>query len=258
MIDTAVIPAAGYGSRMRPLTISVPKEMFPLGPLPMIEYTLRELVASGIKRICVVIRKGKEVIKEYISQRKELYSEVEFSFVYQNASLGLGDAIRMSKEFINKNPFVMAIPDQILLSEIPATRQLLDRCKETEGIWNSMIKISAKEMSFFKDARPFQYKSISKNLFLIEDISSDRSSLVRGFGRTIFLPETLEYMTEDYINDKTGEIDLLKTYNSLKKKFLLYGIILKGIPCDLGTWAGYYYYQQKILNYLDSQENFIW
>jgi UTP--glucose-1-phosphate uridylyltransferase len=65
LIETAVVPAAGHGSRMRPLTMAIPKEMFPLGSLPVIEHTLLELVSSGIKRICIVIRKSKEVIEEY-------------------------------------------------------------------------------------------------------------------------------------------------------------------------------------------------
>ena len=148
-IETAVVPAAGYGSRMRPLTTFIPKEMFPLGSLPVIEHTIAELVSSGIKRICVVIRKGKEVIKEYLDSRRSLYEKSEFEFVYQKAPLGLGDALRTAKDFIRGTSFVMAIPDQILLSEQSATRQMLDVCKSGFGIWNSMVQIPKKEMEFF-------------------------------------------------------------------------------------------------------------
>lgn len=64
-----------------------------------------------------MIRKSKEVIKEYLNTRKTLYKKVELHFAYQKAPLGLGDAIKSAKKFIEGAPFVMAIPDQILLSK---------------------------------------------------------------------------------------------------------------------------------------------
>jgi UTP--glucose-1-phosphate uridylyltransferase len=254
LIESAVVPAAGHGSRMRPLTTVIPKEMFPLGNLPIIEYTVLELISSGIKRICIVIRKSKEVIQEYFNRRKALYKKIELHFVYQEAPLGLGDAIRKGKDFIRGIPFVMAIPDQILLSKRPATKQLLDASKNGEGIWNSMVKIPKNEIDFFKGSRPFKYKKEKRGFYFIEDISADEMSLIRGFGRTIFLPEAFEYMTEEFINDQTGEVDLLKTFQTLKNKFPLYGVVLEGRPCDIGTWEGYYFYQPIILDYLNSKE----
>jgi UTP--glucose-1-phosphate uridylyltransferase len=253
-IETAVVPAAGYGSRMRPLTTFIPKEMFPLGTLPVIEHTIAELVSSGIKRICVVIRKGKEVIKEYLDSRRSLYEKSEFEFVYQKAPLGLGDALWTAKDFIRGTSFVMAIPDQILLSERSATRQMLDACKSGYGIWNSMVTIPKEERKFFKGSRPFECKKSEGEFYLFEDISTNETSSMRGFGRTVFLPEALEYMTEEFINRETGEVDFLKTYQALKNQFPLYGFLLEGRPCDIGTWEGYYYYQKIILQHLCSKE----
>ena len=257
MIETAVIPAAGYGSRMEPLTIAIPKEMLPLGRLPVIEHTVIELVSSGIKRICIVIRREKEVIKDYFNRRKLLYKKVEFHFVYQKEPLGLGDAMRRAKDFIEVNPFIMAIPDQLLLSKKPATRQLIDSYRNNSGIWNSMVKIPEQEIGFFKGARPFKYTRKSRNLCSIQNISDDDSSPIRGFGRTIYIPEALEYMTEEYRNTKTGEVDLIKSFHALKNQFPLYGIILQGKPCDVGTWGGYYFYQRFILNYLNSSQRYL-
>jgi UTP--glucose-1-phosphate uridylyltransferase len=253
-IETAVVPAAGYGSRMRPLTTFIPKEMFPLGSLPVIEHTIAELVSSGIKRICVVIRKEKEVIREYLHSRRSLYEDVKLEFVYQKAPLGLGDALRAAKDFISGTSFVMAIPDQILLSKRSATRQMLDVCKSGFGIWNSMVQIPKKEMEFFKGSKPFKYRKGDEKYYLIQDISTDQTSKIRGFGRTVFLPDALEYMTEEFINHETGEVDFLKTYQALKNQFPLYGFLLEGRPCDIGTWEGYYYYQKIILQHLCSKE----
>jgi len=111
-----------------------------------------------------------------------------------------------------------------------------------------------KRCVFFEGSRAFKYRRAKRGFHLIEDISANETSLIRGFGRTVFLPEALEYMTEEFINDETGEVDLLKTFQALKNKFPLYGIVLKGKPCDVGTWAGYYFYQPVILDYLSSKE----
>ncbi len=253
-IETAVVPAAGYGSRMSPLTGFVPKEMFPLGSLPVIEHTIAELFSSGIKRICVVLRKGKEVIREYLHSRRSLYEDIKLEFVYQKAPLGIGDALRTAKDFIKGRSFVMAIPDQILISERSATRQMLDACKSGYGIWNSMVNIPRREWKFFKGARTFKCKKSHGNSYLIEDFSTNVTSSMRGFGRTVFLPEALEYMTEEFMNRETGEVDFLKTYQALKNQFPLYGFLLEGKPCDIGTWEGYYFYQRIILQHFRLKE----
>jgi UTP--glucose-1-phosphate uridylyltransferase len=252
MIETAVIPAAGFGKRMEPLTAVFPKEMFPLGRLPMVEHTIIELKRSGIKRICVVIRKGKEVIEEYLKRRK--YKGIEIYFAYQWKPLGIGDALRKAKDFVGGTPFVMALPDQILLSKKPATRQLLEQSKGARGIWNSMVKIPKKESRFFEGARSFKYQKAERNIYVLKGISQDKSSLIRGFGRTAFLSEALDYMTEEYLNDQTGEVDFLKTYEAIQGRFPLYGTILKGVPCDLGTWEGYSHYLPAVLRFMKKED----
>lgn len=252
-IETAVIPAAGFGKRMGRLTTFFPKEMFPLGRIPMIEHTITELQHSGIKGICVVIRRGKEVIEEYL--RRQKYNGIEIHFVYQRKPLGIGDALRRAKDFVGGVPFVMAIPDQILLSKKPATQQLLEQSEKGRGIWNSMVTIPRKESCFFEGARSFRYQRAVGNAYVLKGFSQDKSSLVRGFGRTVFLSEALDYMTERYLNDRTGEVDFLKTYKAIQKKFPLYGTLLRGIPCDLGTWAGYCYYLPTILRFMKPEED---
>ena len=77
------------------------------------------------------------------------------------------------------------------------------------------------------------------------------NSLIRGFGRTIYLPEALEYMTEEYKDTKSGEVDLFKSFQAMKDRFPLYGVILKGKPCDIGTWEGYNYYHSLIRKQLN-------
>ena len=91
---------------------------------------------------------------------------------------------------------------------------------------------------FFKGSRSFQHRKKNEHLYFMEDISMDESLHIRGFGRTIFMPGALEYMTREYIYEKTGEVDLLKNFQALGNGFLLLWITLKGKPCDFGAWEG--------------------
>lgn len=120
------------------------------------------------------------------------------------------------------------------------------------------MEVPKDEIKFFRGSRPLKYRRDNENRCVIDRISADGNSLIRGFGRTLFLPEALEYMTEEYINDRTGEVDLLKIFRALKKEFPLYGIILKGAPCDIDTWEGYYFYQPKILGHPNSSGKLSW
>ncbi len=74
VVERAVVPAAGLGTRMLPITKSIPKEMLPVGEKPMIQVAIEELSASGIRKIAIVIRQGKEGIREYLLS-KYLYSQ---------------------------------------------------------------------------------------------------------------------------------------------------------------------------------------
>src|SRR2546423_1527767 len=104
LVEKAVIPAAGLGSRMLPITKSIPKEMLLVGRKPMIQHVVEEAAASGLKQICIVIRKGKEAIRDYfclkyahkqdrsIEELERLLAVCEITFAYQEQPLGLGDA----------------------------------------------------------------------------------------------------------------------------------------------------------------------
>jgi UTP-glucose-1-phosphate uridylyltransferase len=121
-----------------------------------------------------------------------------------------------------------------------------------------MVKIPKNEIHLFKGSRPFKYRREKRGFYSIQDISPDETSLIRGFGRTIFLPQAFEYMTEEFINDQTGEVDLLKTFQALKNRFPLYGMLLEGRPCDIGTWEGYHFYQRIIPDYLNVHKKLLW
>lgn len=127
MIKKAVIPAAGLGTRMLPLTKSQPKEMLPLGRKPCIQYIIEELASVGVNQILIITGYKKRAIEDHfdddielnkllsISDQKDLINEIDFSgmgisfyFTRQSKPSGLGDAIRCAKYFVDGEPFIVA------------------------------------------------------------------------------------------------------------------------------------------------------
>src|SRR6516165_5676037 len=111
MLTKAVIPAAGLGTRMLPLTKGAPKEMLPVAERPMIHHVVQEAADAGIVEICIVIRNGKEAIRRYFEDDdpeidqpdrvvEKLRNRCKIVFTYQAAPRGIGDAILCAKDFV--------------------------------------------------------------------------------------------------------------------------------------------------------------
>ena len=164
-IRKAVIPAAGLGTRFLPVTKAVPKELLPILDKPMLQYVVEEAVEAGIQEIILVVSPGKESIAEYFQPREDLELRLresgaldlaakvhqasnlaQVSFVIQEQPLGLGHAVLMAREAVGEEPFVVILPDDIIVHSPGALAQMLevyDRCDggviavETVG-WESV------------------------------------------------------------------------------------------------------------------------
>jgi hypothetical protein len=117
-----------------------------------------------------------------------------------------------------------------------------------------MIKIPKKEVRFFAGARSFKYQRAARNIYVLQGFYGTKVRRFEGLEERFFSSEALDYMTEEYVNNQTGEVDFLKTYKAIQERFPLYGTILKGEPCDLGTWEGYSYYLPAVLRFLKREE----
>jgi len=113
-IRKAVIPAAGLGKRMQPLTRVIPKEMLPLGRKPILKFIVEELQTGGIEEILIVTREDKPAIQRYFESWKGV------DFIHENHSRGLGYAVLIAKEFVGEENFVVALADALIGGEKPA------------------------------------------------------------------------------------------------------------------------------------------
>ena len=137
MIKQAIIPLAGLGTRLLPLTSIIPKELLPINGKTGLEYILEECVDAGIKEIILIISNKKVMIKDYFNRdalfkkiinkkkdkrivkeyKKILKYKKMIKFVYQNSPRGTGDAVLKAKKFIKDNYFLMLLPDDLIIKK---------------------------------------------------------------------------------------------------------------------------------------------
>ena len=145
-VRKAVILAAGYGTRLLPVTKAQPKEMLPLIDKPVIQYSVEEAVASGIKDIIIVTAVGKRAVEDYFDRSRDVeqlllekgdqarYEELRrisdlanFAYVRQGEMGGIGHAVLMIRHLIDDDePFVLFLPDDVIINPVPATQQLIE------------------------------------------------------------------------------------------------------------------------------------
>ncbi len=132
-VDLAVVPVAGRGTRLLPLTKSQPKEMLPVGRKPVVQYVVEELSRCGLSRLLFVTGPGKTAIENHFdidaelianlreTGKEELLAElaferedIEYFYTRQRRQLGLGHAVLCSRAVVGNQPFVVALGDSII------------------------------------------------------------------------------------------------------------------------------------------------
>jgi UTP--glucose-1-phosphate uridylyltransferase len=144
-IRKAVIPAAGFGTRMLPATKSIPKELLPVVDRPIIDYIVSEAFASGIEHVVVVTGRMKGAIEDYFDHAFELDHSLRrngkhgladamskstpgigaLSFVRQQEARGLGHAIWTARHIVGDEPFAVLLPDMLMVADEPCLKSML-------------------------------------------------------------------------------------------------------------------------------------
>ena len=130
MIKQAIIPLAGLGTRLLPLTSVFAKELLPINGKPGIEYILDECIEAGIKEIIFIISRKKEMIK----------------FVYQNKPYGTGDAVLKCKNLIKSKYFLMLMPDDLIVKS-NCSKEIIKLHKKYDSSVIASKKVKKKDVS---------------------------------------------------------------------------------------------------------------
>ena len=167
MVQTMIIPAAGYGTRMREIAGTGCKELLPVGGRPAIQYALEEALAAGISNVGIVIREGKEEIRDFILRSDatvNLRKRLDIHFLYQRRMNGECGAILAASDMVSDRPFLVHYPDNIVTG-IPGrvTGMLLKEFGEVQGDILALSPVLDTES--FASARPMGLRRLRGNLF---------------------------------------------------------------------------------------------
>jgi len=261
MIKQAIIPLAGLGTRLLPLTSVLPKELLPINGKPGLEYILDECIKSGIKEIILIISRKKQIIKRYFyndlfykklikKKKKDERLKLEYKkiqkykkmikFVYQNSPRGTGDAVLKCKNLIKSKYFLMLMPDDLIIRN-NCSNTLIKLHKKYNSSVIASKKVNRKNVSRWGI---LDIKKTNKKNFIIKDIIEKPSiksspSNYAVIGRYI-LPKKIFKILQNQKTGRNDEIhitDAIKTLISKKNKFI--GHIFAGKYLDCGTMKGY-------------------
>ena len=262
-IRKAVFPAAGLGTRFLPASKAMPKEMIPLVDKPVIQYGVEEAVASGCDQIVIVTGRGKSAIEDHFDTSYELEKALEtkgkkalleqvrqianiakISYTRQKEALGLGHAVLMARELVGDEPFAVILPDDIIDSEVPCLKQMIDVYNETGSAVLATQVVEGKAISAYGvlDVKPVSGKW-SGRLFEVNNLIEkpkleDAPSNLAIIGRYILTPAVFEMIAS--INPGAlGELQLTDGIKGLLKKEKVYGYTFEGKRHDAGDKMGF-------------------
>jgi UTP--glucose-1-phosphate uridylyltransferase len=245
-VRKAVVPAAGWGTRMLPITKAQPKEMVPVVHKPVIQYVVEEAYYSGLKEILIITGKHKRAIEDhfdrtevpkkdkYLEELDRILDQIQIFFIRQKEQKGLGDAVKYAEAFVGDEPFALLLGDNITIP--PCTKLLLEKF----GRLGKSI-IAVEEVSWEKVSQHgiIKGKEIEPDIILVEDMvekppSEKAPSNLAIIGRYILQPEVFEYLSKLEAG-YGGEIQLTDALKLLTTKNGVFALRYSGKRYDIGN-----------------------
>ena len=261
MVKQAIIPLAGLGTRLLPLSSVIPKELLPINGKPNLEYIMEECIQAGVRQFIFVVPKNRPSIKKYFfndsfykkiikkkkndKRLKEVFIRIKkyqkmIKFVYQNKPEGTGDAVLRCKKYLKGTHFLMLLADDLIVKK-NCSKEMIALHKKTKSSVIATKKVDKKTVSRWGI---LGFKNKSKNPFLINEVIekpklSEAPSNYAIIGRYI-LPIKILSVLKNQNKGKGGEIHITDAIKALvKKNEKFYGNIFKGKYIDCGTLQGF-------------------
>jgi len=258
-VRKAVFPAAGLGTRFLPATKASPKEMLPLVDKPLIQYGVEEAVASGIESVIIVTGRGKTAIEDHfdisfelesllrergreaeLEQVRRISDMVQVSYVRQREALGLGHAVLQARALVGDEPFAVMLSDDIIDSQTPALKQLIDVYEKYEAPVVATMEVEGPAISRFgvldvEDIDGYVYRVRN----MIEKPAPEKApSNLAIIGRYVLTPDIFDEL-EKTAPGAIGEIQITDAMCALLKKRDLYAVRFEGTRHDAGDKLGF-------------------
>ena len=255
-VRQAIVPAAGFGTRLRPLTQSCPKELLPIGRKPVLAHVAAELMQAGIVRAVFIVSERKPEIRAFLGNRFQAEIDgtihtLECEYLMQNEMRGSGDAVLKAEAWANSAPFVIAFGDCLIQAPDPSEplrRTLATHQSQNSGITILVEQIPRAEVSRYgvlapetelpaKPVEPFPASGIVEKP-TVEDAPSD---LVVA-ARFVCEPILFDYLKRAQL-DPRGEINLPDSFHAMRQN----GLPLWAVPLregearrDIGNFGSFF------------------
>lgn len=258
-VKKAVIPAAGLGTRFLPATKAQPKEMLPIVDKPTIQYIIEEAVASGIEEILIITGRNKRAIEDHFDKSIELENQLEAKgkedllkmvndisnmvdiyYIRQKEPKGLGHAINCAKTFVGDEPFAVMLGDDVVDSEVPCLKQLIDCYNEYKTSILGVQEVPKEDVCKYGIVKGMH---IEERVYKVKDLIEkpkveEAPSNIAILGRYIITPQIFDILNNT-TPGKSGEIQLTDALNTLIKQEAMYAYNFQGRRYDVGDKIGF-------------------
>ena len=257
-VKKAVIPAAGLGTRVLPISKALPKEMLPIVDKSAIQYIVEEAVHSGIEDILIITNRGKGIIEDHFDHVPELEDRLTSAgrtgilqeiqdithlaniyFIRQKETRGLGHAVSCARSFVGNEPFAVLYGDDVIIGEDPACGQL---CRAYEEFGKGVVGIKQVAPEQIVKYSSLAVTPLRDNLYTVTDMvekpSPDRVlSLFSILGRCVLPPEIFTVL-DHTPPGAGGEIQLTDAMLALARNGGMIGVDFTGKRYDMGNKLG--------------------
>ena len=258
-VRKAVIVAAGWGTRFLPITKSLPKEMMPLIDKPIIQYAVEEAINSGIEQIVMITALGKRATEDYfdrsfeleyfleqkgqtrrLQEMREISNLADICYIRQKEQLGLGHAILTARGIVGEDPFAVILPDDIIESEVPTLKQMIQVHEKYGSSIIAVERISAEDTRKYGVIEP---REVSSGIYQVMSLAekpepAEALSNLGVVGRYILMPQIFDAL-KITPPGKGQEIQLTDALQLLLKRQPIYAYEFEGKRYDTGTPLGW-------------------
>ncbi len=262
-VRIAVMPVAGFGTRVLPATKTVPKEMLPVVDRPALQYVVDEALEAGIEHIVFITGRNKGAIEDYFDEAYELEAALDakakteiadelkrlrpkegtMSFVRQQSARGLGHAVWCARDIVGDQPFAVLLPDVIIKGEPGCLKQMMTAYSEVGGNIIAVDEVPEADVSKYGVIAPkgrLDGPLIAMSGMVEKPAIEDAPSRYKITGRYILQPDVMDLLaTQD--TGAGGEIQLTDAMaRAMDSGSPFHAFAYAGQDYDCGSKLGYF------------------
>ena len=257
-VRKAVVLAAGYGTRLLPATKAQPKESLPLVDKPIIQYTIEEAAAAGLRQVIIFTAASKRAVEDHFDRSLELemtlrdkgdlsrLAEIQqisdladFVYVRQKEQKGVGHAVLQARDIVGDEPFLLMFPDDVLVADVPVAKQMVDIFEQRGGSVIAVQEVPPEEVESYGivGGKPLDGRVIQVESLVEKPKAEDAPSNLGIVGRYVLTPGIFDVL-ERTAPGKGREIQLTDAIAALMEREPVFAYEFEGRRFDTGRPLG--------------------